>query len=346
MEQGDKRERSAELFRLVVGFMGRQQAGFYPESYQVCYEHLAGTNRALSQAIEARLAAGNVLTDTDVRQFYLQFIVPREREVIERAQIRLCKLMRDASTAISQTGVHAAHFEEALDEQSNRLRAMPSIERIQQIVGEVLDESQRLCAANRSLVQQLENSATEVMQLTQNLERAQAEAINDPLTGLLNRRGFEQAIAKAFEGPLVSGASLLLADLDRFKQINDAHGHLVGDQVLKSFAQILRSRIKGADIAARLGGDEFAVLMPETALPGALALAEQIRTKLLQGRLRLANREETLGTITVSIGVAQAAVAQDLQSLMQQADTALYSAKNGGRNCITSAGMTFAASSA
>lgn len=327
--------------------MGRQQAGFYPESYQVCYEHLAGTNPPLTKAIETHLAAGNVLTDTDVRQFYLQYIVPREREVIERAQERLCKLVRDASAAISQTGVHAAHFEEALDEQSHRLRAMPSIETIQEIVGEVLTQSQKLCAANRSLVQQLETSANEVMQLTQNLERAQADAINDPLTGLLNRRGFEQAIDKAFGGaPQLAGASLLLADLDRFKQINDAHGHLVGDQVLKAFAQILRSRIKGADIAARLGGDEFAVLMPETNLSGALALAEQIRTKLLQGRLRPFDRQESLGTITVSIGVAHGDDRQTLKDLLEHADSALYSAKNGGRNCISAAALSIAASSA
>jgi len=327
--------------------MGRQRAGFYPENYQVCYEHLAGTNAPLSHAVEARLAVGHPLSDSDVRQFYLQFIVPREREVIERAQTRLCKLMREASAAISQTGIHAAHFEEALDEQSSRLRDMPSITTIEEIVGEVLKESQKLCAANRSLVQQLETSANEVMQLTQNLERAQAEAVNDPLTGLLNRRGFEQAISKAFDGSTqVVGASLLLADLDRFKQINDAHGHLVGDQVLKAFAQILRSRIKGADIAARLGGDEFAVLMLETDLAGGLALAEQIRTKLLQGRLRPFDRPESLGTITVSIGVAQAETPRDLQALLQEADSALYTAKNGGRNTIASAGMSFSASSA
>lgn len=155
--------------------------------------------------------------------------------------------------------------------------------------------------------QQLETSAGEVVTLTQNLERAQAEAINDPLTGLLNRRGFEQAIGKVFESTAqLPGASLLLADLDRFKQISDAHGHLVGDHVLRTFAQILRSRIKGADIAARLGGDEFAVLMPETNLAGARALAEQIRTKLMQGRLPPFDRPDTLGIITVSIGVAQA----------------------------------------
>jgi diguanylate cyclase len=337
MVQADSRERSAELFRLVVGFMGRQQAGFSPENYRLWYEHASGSNPALSQAIEARQAGGTQLSEADARQLYLQHIVPRERDAMERAQERLYQLMREASAAISQTGLHAQQFEETLGEHSNRLRAMPSIESINEIVAEVLAETHKISAANRSLAQQLETSASEVVTLTQNLERAQAEAVNDPLTGLFNRRGFEQAIGKVYESTAeLPGASLLLADLDRFKQINDSHGHLVGDQVLRAFAQVLRSRIKGADIAARLGGDEFAVLMPETNLAGAMALAEQIRTKLMQGRLRPFDRPETLGTITVSIGVAHAAGAASLEGILKHADTALYAAKNGGRNCISS----------
>jgi diguanylate cyclase (GGDEF)-like protein len=86
--------------------------------------------------------------------------------------------------------------------------------------------------------------------------------------------------------------------------------------------------------------------MLETDLAGGLALAEQIRTKLLQGRLRPFDRPESLGTITVSIGVAQAETPRDLQALLQEADSALYTAKNGGRNTIASAGMSFSASSA
>jgi diguanylate cyclase len=338
MEQGDSRQRSAELFRLVVAHMGRQQAGFYPESYRLWYEHAAGTNPALSGALEARLRTGAPLTDAEVRQLYLQHVVPREREAMERVQERLFALMREASLAISQTGLHAAQFEETLGGHSNRLRTMPPLSTINEIVAEVLAETHKICAANRSLAQQLESSASEVMTLTQNLERAQAEAVNDPLTGLLNRRGLEQAIAKVFESTdRLPGASLLLADLDRFKQINDSHGHLVGDQVLRAFAQVIRSRIKGSDIAARIGGDEFAVLMPETNLAGAMVLAEQIRTKLMQGRLRPFDREETLGNITVSVGVAYAGAEASLESILKAADTALYSAKNAGRNCISSA---------
>jgi len=334
----EDRERSAELFRLVVGFMGRQQAGFYPESYRLWYEHASGSNPSLSRALDERLAANTPLTDTDVRQLYVQYVVPQERDAIERAQARLVQLIHQASQALSQSGVHAAKYGETLGTQSQRLRAMPSLDAIQEIVAEVLTETQKVVDANKTLAQQLNQSAQEVETLTRHLEQAQAEAINDALTGLLNRRGFEQAIAKVYETTTrLPDASLLLADLDRFKQINDSHGHLAGDQVLRAFAQILRSRIKGADIAARLGGDEFAVLMPETNLAGAMALAEQIRTKIMQGHLRLAGHTEPIGSITVSIGVAYAGTDSTLEALLKRADNALYAAKNGGRNCISSA---------
>jgi len=338
MENEDSRQRSAEIFRLVVGFMGRQQAGFYPESYRLWYEHAAGINPPLSRVLEERLAASSPLTDADVRQLYLQHIVPREREAVERAQERLLTLMREASQALSQSGIHAAQLEETLGGHSQRLRTMPSLETIQDIIREILTETENVCAANRSLAQQLDQSAKEVVSLTHHLERAQAEAINDPLTGLLNRRGFEQAVGKAYSSTTeLSGAALLIADLDRFKEVNDSHGHLVGDQVLRAVAQVLRSRIKGEDIAARLGGDEFAVLMPDTPLAGAMALAEQIRAKVLQGRLRLSEGDKTVGNITISIGVAHADGGLSLEALLQRADSALYAAKTAGRNCISSA---------
>lgn len=320
---------------MVVGLMGKQAAGFYPASYALWYEHAAGVNPPLSQVLEGHIAARTPLTDTDVRQLYARHIAARDRETIARIEQRLASLLQETSQVVSHSGIHLTKFGACLQDHSQQLQQPESFEAIHKIVSELLVETHHMSVANVNLSRQLDNSAQEVMTLTQRLERAQLEAFKDPLTGLLNRRGLDDAVSKLQgESEQLRGAALLLVDIDRFKLINDSYGHLVGDQVLRAVAQVLRARIKGADIAARLGGDEFAVLLPETAMAGALSLAEQIRTTLLQKKLKLTDRTD-VHDITLSIGVAHAGAGSLLEPLIQRADAALYAAKQAGRNCVS-----------
>ncbi len=225
-----------------------------------------------------------------------------------------------------------------LELKSSSLQRPDSVEFVQEIVKDLLVETQHMHAANMTLSRQLQTSTQEVLSLTERLERVQAEASNDALTGLLNRRGFEKAIAALpNSGRGLQGASLLALDLDGFKQINDTHGHLCGDEVLRAIAQLLRARTRGSDIPARLGGDEFVVFLPDTAEAGAVALAEQIRTTLVAGRLRRSQTEQPVENVTLSVGVAEARANDLLETLMQRADSALYGAKRSGRNQVYSA---------
>jgi diguanylate cyclase len=322
--------------------MGRQQAAFHPVSYTLWYEHAAGTNARLSQVLEEQIAANNSLTDADVGRLYAQHIVARDAEAVGRIRERLLMLLQETSQVVESTGTHAAQFGGALEDHTQRLNQQPSLELIQQVVSELLTETQQMCAANATLSRQLNSSSQEVLDLTRRLEQVQAEAFNDPLTGLLNRRGFEQAICDLdASGRELQGAALLAVDIDHFKHINDSHGHLLGDQVLRAVAQVLRARIKGSDIAARLGGDEFVVLLPKTSVAGAVILAEQIRSTLLDGKLRRTDREQYVENITLSVGVAAANDGDRLDDLLHRADVALYGAKRSGRNRVStgSAGL-------
>jgi diguanylate cyclase (GGDEF)-like protein len=157
----------------------------------------------------------------------------------------------------------------------------------------------------------------------------------DGLTQLRNRRSLEDALESeiARSRRHQHALSLLLADVDRFKEVNDRHGHLGGDQVLRRVAALLGRHGRRENTAARYGGDEFAVLLAETALPGAMIFAERLRGAVEQEEIRAG--EERI-QVTVSVGVAewtpQIASAEDLIAL---ADTALYRAKNGGRNRVS-----------
>lgn len=159
------------------------------------------------------------------------------------------------------------------------------------------------------------------------------EACTDKLSGLLNRRGFEEQAAAALKRCAESGvtATLLVADLDHFKAINDTCGHAVGDQVIAGFGDLIRRTVGDGMVAGRIGGEEFAVLMPETGMGAAMAHAERMRHQLARTcRDVLPSKLAP----SVSLGVCVADPGKDLHDLIRDADQALYEAKNAGRNRV------------
>ncbi|AVX29916.1 diguanylate cyclase (GGDEF) domain-containing protein [Carboxydocella thermautotrophica] len=167
-------------------------------------------------------------------------------------------------------------------------------------------------------------------------EEMQTRAITDRLTGLYNQKQFyellqsEIAAAQLYKKPL----SLLMLDVDFFKQYNDTFGHPAGDRLLKEFARILVENVRPDDIVARYGGEEFAIILRETSLEQALDIAERIRQKVADSRFE-GRLQQPSGRITCSIGIAQYPVhAKTLEDLVKRADEALYRAKYNGRNRV------------
>ncbi len=158
--------------------------------------------------------------------------------------------------------------------------------------------------------------------------RLAGEARTDPLTGLLNRRGFDVHAVREFAHVGRDGAPIALVtlDIDHFKQVNDEWGHIVGDRVLANLARVLASEARGIDVAARLGGEEFAVLMPGSDAAGAEALVERVRSRLVAGA------RPDLPAVRISAGVVSTSEPLDIQVMLESVDRALYAAKRGGRD--------------
>jgi diguanylate cyclase len=125
-----------------------------------------------------------------------------------------------------------------------------------------------------------------------------------------------------------------MSDIDRFKSVNDTFGHQIGDEIIKVFAKLLSSNVKGRDTVARFGGEEFAIILPETGLEDARTLTESIRRQLEAKELAVNTSGEPIGIITASFGVAQLGVLDDAGTLLKRADAKLYEAKAAGRNCV------------
>jgi len=161
----------------------------------------------------------------------------------------------------------------------------------------------------------------------------QDEAYTDTLTGLPNRRRFDEEFARAFGSSQrrSSPLSIALIDIDRFKQYNDHFGHQAGDAALRRIAQAIAESVgRSGDVAARYGGEEFVVILEETTRSGAVGVGERIRTTVLAAGIPASNGRP----LTVSVGVAARLPGSTAEELLREADSALYEAKNAGRNRV------------
>jgi diguanylate cyclase (GGDEF)-like protein/PAS domain S-box-containing protein len=175
-------------------------------------------------------------------------------------------------------------------------------------------------------------------------KRLSTLSLTDGLTGLSNRRAFDEALDREWTRTWREGSqiSLLLLDIDHFKEFNDQYGHQVGDDCLRAVAASLEGAVGATDILARYGGEEIAVILPSTDTAGAVEVAEKMRSAIEALRLTHEGRPEGGGHVTASIGAATALARQggtisSPKSLLLAADTAMYKAKTGGRNRVATA---------
>jgi diguanylate cyclase (GGDEF)-like protein len=178
--------------------------------------------------------------------------------------------------------------------------------------------------------------ARPILRALSDFRRVASQAATDALTGLANRRSFDEELALEWRRTDRIGGSLalILTDIDDFKRINDTFGHQAGDQVLAEVGKIIATRVRQVDFAARYGGEEFAVLLPETELQGARILAQRLRKDLAKARIEVAEGHEL--QVTASFGVAAKDEYGRAEEMIAHADGALYEAKRRGKNRVSS----------
>jgi diguanylate cyclase (GGDEF)-like protein/PAS domain S-box-containing protein len=179
--------------------------------------------------------------------------------------------------------------------------------------------------------------ATEISERVRLYQEIQHLAIQDPLTGCLNRRHFMNLAGQELDRSLryKRPLSLLMLDIDHFKDFNDRYGHPIGDQILCALVNLCQARLRSVDIVGRYGGEEFVILVPETGSEAALKVAERLRTEVEKMNV---DTPAGILSLTISIGVASIETefeqAQTVDSLIKRADQAVYAAKAAGRNCV------------
>jgi diguanylate cyclase len=239
-------------------------------------------------------------------------------------QGRLHELLAQVDTDI---GDHADGLSDVSDEISG---LSPSSENTVEAISLTIE---RLATLNATLQEQLVDARSELESQREQVESTMEEARRDALTGLANRRAFDEFLAKCARERERRKApvTLLMLDVDHFKKVNDRHGHPTGDSVLRGLAHVLAREVRDSDLIARYGGEEFAAVLVGSDIDEAMGVAERIRNAVASSLFRT---KKTQLKGTVSIGVTAVQPGEDPAAIVDRADAALYRSKDAGRNCV------------
>ncbi len=339
MNYTESREQSAEILRTVLSHLGQNDAAFNPVSFALWYEHVAGINPDLTQALAPLLQAGTRLNDATVLQLFRAHIAPVDQQAVEQISGRIAQAMVGLAESALRTGDDAGRFGDQLSGLAEALKA-GGVDALSPQLNLALENTAGMRSSAQALQHQVATSRAEIDQLQAELGRVRHEALLDPLTRVLNRRGFDQRLATMLQQPVEPGRShcLIMLDIDHFKRVNDTHGHVTGDRVIQALGEVLRACAPAdACSVARYGGEEFAILVPQSTLSQSAALAESVRQRTKALKIRNRKTQDVLLTVTVSAGVASLDAGDDAVSLIARADAALYQSKQTGRDRVSCA---------
>lgn len=213
------------------------------------------------------------------------------------------------------------------------LEECEDINDLKKLLGGILADTHKMSQTSSSLKNNLEQSSQEIARLKEELNAVKKSAKTDALTGLLNRGAFNQELQKACQSD-TGETALLLFDIDHFKNINDNFGHLLGDKVIQYFAGLMQKNTPENSLSARYGGEEMAMVLIQQSEQEAFKLAEKIRLNFAASRLKKRNSENTIGQVTVSVGISMMRPDDTPLNIIERADNALYKAKESGRNQV------------
>lgn len=310
-----------------------------PQYFELFYHHIAGTHPVLSERIREVLADEDASKLDVVRELCSEVFAQANQAAVsdryfEQVVAETLRTNRAIRNAVRETTADTSSLEAV----SRGILSGSSDIEMKEYVAEIATAMRTIVDRNEKVEQRLDQAQMQIDSLSQDLEAARQEASRDPLTQLHNRRSFDhlldQKIEHAFESD--EPMALTLIDIDHFKRFNDAHGHVVGDQVLRLVAESLRENARTHDVVARIGGEEFGIIMPKTSLMDAVFVAERLRTNLEKSHVAHMVTRKKIGVITASFGVAALTGRETPTELFHRADVCLYQAKGAGRNRVMS----------
>ncbi|MCO6418536.1 GGDEF domain-containing protein [Siccirubricoccus sp. KC 17139] len=312
-----------------------------PAHFTIWYDFHSGEHPMVRRVLATFIDNGQSIDERLMFEVHERFYHPgREMQSFLDASQDIHAALQEVVSQVAEAGSNATRYGSSLRRFSGALAG--PLGEVPGLLARLQEETELLSRRCDRLGGDISASAERIGTLERELAEARREATTDVLTGLPNRRAFEEHLRHAAAEATVQGHSLclLIADIDRFKLINDTWGHPVGDAVLRRVAQTIQACLgegaAAAPLAARMGGEEFAALLPHASLGAAQQAAERIRQAVSEKSFSLRSTGKDLGVVTISIGVAAYQPGEPLPCLVERADVALYQAKQAGRNRVAS----------
>ncbi|MDD2739192.1 MAG: GGDEF domain-containing protein [Methylomonas lenta] len=318
----------------IIPILTKHEIAANPLNYAIFYDYVAKQNPNLNTAVDELLNNQKPFDCAASFTLYETYICNTSLHSLENINEKIHKVLLQATDAIGKTYTKAEQTNDSFQKKTAILEATSELAVGSSILQEIIQETRSLAATSQTRQAQLNAANAEMEQLRAELAQVRQIAVTDGLTGLLNRRAFDQTLSEIIEQSGSETTCLSMLDIDHFKQVNDTYGHTIGDHVIKFVAILLKKYAEDHHHVARYGGEELAIIMPNTPKHKAIEISENIRLEMEKSRLKRKTDNLTLGQITISIGIAELEPNDNPESLITRADSALYQAKKSGRNKV------------
>ncbi|MEP9388300.1 GGDEF domain-containing protein [Mesorhizobium sp. KR9-304] len=327
---------ATDLASSVVLTMRQLGVVALPRNYEIFYEALSGSNHELSLEV---VSLSKRPTQDELDRIGRKYFADNHATgIVEHARETIAKELEEIAAILRNERNHVEKYGRMLDQTAEGLnsRSLVSKDLLQKIVEVMSIATTSTIDHGKQVVSALSDKSSELESVKSKLEEYKRLANTDPLTQIWNRRAFDREIAGIYNSNRgILFKALILADVDRFKDINDRFGHPVGDKVLQSIADIFRSSIRADMFVARTGGEEFALIVEGASEEATFGIADRIRLLIEQTPFVNTQTNTHYGSVTISMGVCMASEAEGPEDLYSKCDQALYRSKVTGRNRVT-----------
>lgn len=334
--KGPEESRTTDIAATVAAAMSRLGVTGLPRNYEIFYEALAGGNAELLNELTS-LGARPKQEELD-RLAVKYFPRNNGHTLLETTRDQVAGSVEEILRLMEKERLSLERFGKILDETSAGLARRETLTRdlLNGIIGVITVATSTTSNHGRQIATSMADKSNELEEVKTKLEEYRKLAETDALTQLANRRAFDKEITRIFDSKRkLMFAGLVLIDIDRFKTVNDRHGHPIGDRILQIVAGVIRASVRSDAFIARTGGEEFALILEGLTEDAISQIAERIRTAVMETPFVNASTNTNYGPITVSAGICMASEAQSADDLYSKADRALYASKANGRNTVT-----------
>jgi diguanylate cyclase len=310
-----------------------------PENYSVWVSFASDANTELCENLRKHIDSGTLFTaelNTKLFEQYFQWAAV-QNAILESGGI-MTRELGNVQDSLNAATKDTAAYGATLAGAQGQLGDASDTAGVKTMVETLVSATARMQRRSAELENKLQATSQEVTQLRSNLEKVREEAMTDALTGVANRKRFDETLRRAQSESDAKNTplSLVLCDIDFFKRFNDTWGHQTGDQIIRFVAGCMTRHASDTHLVARYGGEEFGIIMPNTTADEAFRIAELTRKTVASKKLLRKSTNEDLGKITVSMGIAEYVSGEAVEEFIERSDTNLYKSKADGRNRTSS----------